>query len=72
MNDIRETFECGPSLRVEAHERVTALQFLQLNKQMAKIEILIERIERRLWLMVYGVVGVILAQTVQSLLVVTP
>ena len=35
---------------------------------MAKIEDMIERLERRLWLAVYGVVAVILAQAFQSVL----
>ena len=38
----------------------------------AVIEALMERLERRLWLTVYGVVAVILAQAVQSFLVVAP
>jgi hypothetical protein len=33
---------------------------------------MMERLERRLWLTVYGVVAVILAQAVQSFLVVAP
>lgn len=72
MDDRRETFECGPSLRLEAQERVTALQFAQMNQQMARLEVMMERMERRLWLTVYGVVGVILAKAFQSILMLTP
>lgn len=72
MADIRETFECGPSVRLEAQERVTALQFMQMNKQLGKIEMMMERLERRLWLTVYGVVAVILTKAVQSILLLTP
>jgi len=72
MNDLRDTFECGPSLRIEAHERLAALQFAQLNTQLGKIETMMERRERRLWLTVYGVVGVILAQAFESILTATP
>lgn len=68
----REVFECAPSLRIEAHERLAALQFAQLNTQLSKIEEGMQRLERRLWLTVYGVVGVILAQAFQSILTVTP
>lgn len=68
----REAFECAPALRIEAQERITALQFSQLHKQLSKIEEMMERLERRLWLTVYGVVGVILAQAFQSILTVTP
>ena len=72
MGNPRETFECGPSLRVEAHERLAALQFAQLNTQMGKLEEMMHRLERRLWLTVYGVVGVILAQALESILTATP
>ena len=67
-----ESFDCAPGLRLEAHERVAKLQFDSLNRRLDKIEQLIERLERRLWLTVYGVVGVILAQAFQSVLTVTP
>ncbi|MCP4208316.1 MAG: hypothetical protein GY767_14855 [Shimia sp.] len=75
MGDPRygfESFDCAPGLRLEAHERVAKLQFESLNRRLDKIEQLIERLERRLWLTVYGVVGVILAQAFQSILDVTP
>lgn len=72
MGELRETFECGPSLRIEAQERLAALQFAQLNTQLGKIEAMMERLERRLWLTVYGVVGVILAQAFESILTATP
>ena len=63
-----EAFDCAPALRLEAHERVAKLQFDSLNKRLHRIEELIERLDRRLWLTVYGVVGVILAQAFGSLL----
>jgi hypothetical protein len=72
MVDGRETFECGPSLRIEAQERIAALQFAQLNTQLGKIEAMMERLEKRLWLTVYGVVGVILTKAVQSILIFAP
>ena len=72
MSDARGTFECGPSLRIEAQERMSALQFAQINTQLGKIEAMMERLERRLWLTVYGVVGVILAQAFESILTSSP
>jgi hypothetical protein len=63
-----EAFDCAPALRLEAHERVAKLQFESLNKRLDRIEALIERLEKRLWLTVYGVVGVILAQAFSSLM----
>lgn len=67
-----EAFDCAPALRLEAHERVANLQFDALNKRLDRIEEMMERLERRLWLTVYGVVGVILAQAFQGLLVAVP
>jgi hypothetical protein len=67
-----EAFDCAPGLRLEAHERLSALQFATLDARLERIEALIERLERRLWLTVYGVVGVILAQAVQGLLDAVP
>ena len=64
-----EAFDCEPALRLEAHERVAGLQFDALNRRLERIEMLIERLEKRLWLTVFGVVGVVLAQAVQSLVV---
>ena len=63
-----EAFDCAPALRLEAHEQVAKLQFDSLNKRLDRIEALIERLEKRLWLTVYGVVGVILAQAFQSVI----
>jgi len=59
-------------MRIEAHERLAALQFAQINTQLGKIEAMMERLEKRLWLTVYGVVAIILAQAVQSILNVAP
>ncbi|OJI93371.1 hypothetical protein LY10_02328 [Planktotalea frisia] len=64
-----EAFDCAPALRLEAHERVATLQFEGISKRLDRIEALIERLEKRLWLTVYGVVAVILAEAVQPLLI---
>lgn len=63
-----ESFDCAPALRLEAHERVAKLQIDGLNRRLDKLEELMERLEKRLWLTVYGVVGAILAQAFQSIL----
>lgn len=54
--------------KLEAQERIMALQFGQVDRRLERIEALIEGLERRLWMTVYGVVAVILAQAVQSIL----
>lgn len=71
MGDLRKTFECGPSLRIEAQERLTTLQFEQISKQMLRLEVMMERLERRLWLTVYGVVGAILTMAFEQILTAT-
>jgi hypothetical protein len=74
MNDEfrLERFECAPGLRLQAHERVSEIHHQNLVRRLDRLESLMERLERRLWLTVYGVVAVILGQAVQSFLVVTP
>lgn len=61
-------FLCEPGLRLQAHEKVTALQFDMVAGQIQRIEEMVETIERRLWLMVYGMLGVILAETFRSVI----
>jgi len=65
-------FECAPGLRLAAHERVTQIHHENLNKRLDRLEEMMERLERRLWLAVYGVAAVILAQAFQSILAATP
>jgi hypothetical protein len=67
-----ERFECAPGLRLQSHERVSAIHHENMLERLVRIEQMMERMERRLWLTVYGVVAVILAQAVQSFVVVTP
>ena len=67
-----EPFDCAPALRLETHEKVASLKFDQLATRFDRLEVLMERLEKRLWLTVYGVVGVILAQAFQSVLNATP
>ncbi len=72
MADPYPPFECAPGLRLAAHERVAEIQHTHLCRRLDQIEEMMERLEKRLWLTVYGVAAVILAQAFQSLLVVTP
>ena len=58
--------------RLEAHERVSSLHIEGLNRRAEKLEALVEKLEKRLWLAVYGVVAVVLAQAVQSVLGAVP
>lgn len=56
------SFACAPGMRIEAHERLSDVKFAQVQVQLTRIELLVERLEKRLWLAVYGVVAVVLAQ----------
>lgn len=67
-----ERFDCAPGLRLQAHERVSEIHHENMMRRLDRLDMVMERMERRLWLTVYGVVAVILAQAVQSFLVVTP
>ena len=67
-----EAFDCAPALRLEAHERVSTLHFEGLNRRAEKLEALVEKLEKRLWLAVYGVGAVVLAQAFQSILFAVP
>ncbi|MDQ2092526.1 GTA head formation protein, RCAP_rcc01685 family [Rhodalgimonas zhirmunskyi] len=67
-----EAFDCAPALRLEAHERVSLLQHEGLCRRLEKMEEMMEKLEKRLWLTVYGIVAVILTQAVQSILEMKP
>lgn len=67
-----EPFDCAPALRLETHERVAGLRFEALAQRLEKIEEAMDRLERRLWLAVYGVAAAILAQAFQPLLSALP
>ncbi|WP_371588175.1 hypothetical protein [Pseudoruegeria sp. SK021] len=69
---LYEPFEYGPAQMREAHERVLELQFQGIDGRLTRIEELMERLERRLWLTVFGVVATILAQAIGDLLTIAP
>lgn len=71
MADLpRPPFDCVPGLRLSAHETVIKVQMQALGTRVEQLERMLERLERRLWLTVYGMVAVILAQALQSLIAV--
>ena len=67
-----EAFECAPALRLQAHEKVAALQFAHLNGRLDKIEEMMARLEKQVWLALFGMIAAILTQTLQQVLSVTP
>lgn len=68
---LYDSFDAATA-RIEANERVSKLQFEALADRLVRIEAMIERLEKRLWLAVYGVVAVVLTQGVISLLDAAP
>lgn len=65
---LKEPFECAHEHRFETVDRIMALQFETVEKRLERIEAMIGGVEKRLWMTVFGVVGVILSQAVQSIL----
>ncbi|WP_253798712.1 hypothetical protein [Rhodovulum sp. P5] len=54
--------------RIEASERVMDERWTALEYRLKRIEEMLDQIERRMWLTVYGIVAVILAEGVASIL----
>ena len=68
----QEPFACAPGLRLAAHERVSQIHNDNLNHRLDRLEAGMERLEKRLWIAVYGVAAMILGQAIQSVLTVAP
>lgn len=60
------------SARIEANERVAEVQFSAISARLERIEGLIERLERRLWITIYGIVAIILSRAALSLMNLSP
>lgn len=56
-------------LKLEALERVQAERWTALDYRLGQIEDKIDRLERRVWLTIFGVATVVLSETVTTLLV---
>ena len=54
--------------RIEANERVMEERWAALDYRLTLIDAALERLERRLWLGVYGVAAFLLAQGAEALL----
>ncbi len=64
---LKEPFPCAHEHRFEAVDRIMTLQFETVEKRLERIEGMILGVEKRLWMTVFGVVGVILSQAAQSI-----
>lgn len=65
-------FECAPGIRLQAHERLSDVHYRNMEQRFERMEETIKKLEQRLWLALYGIVAVILAETIQGLLAVAP
>ncbi|MEL6888973.1 MAG: hypothetical protein AAFO86_09715 [Pseudomonadota bacterium] len=74
MDDAKlfERFACAPGLKLQAHERLMEVHLDNISARLDRLEELMERLEKRLWLTVYGVVAVILATGFQSIMAAIP
>ena len=74
MDDAKliERFACAPGLKLEAHERLTEVHLNNISARRDRLEELMERLEKRLWLTVYGVVAAVLATGLQSIMAAIP
>jgi hypothetical protein len=65
---LKQPFDYASEMRVEANERIMAIQFATVERRLERIEEAIAGVERKLWVTVFGVVGVILTEGIQSIL----
>ncbi len=65
----------GLHLRAGSEDRgaggLSALQFKQLGDAVTRLEVMVDRLEKRLWLAVYGVAAAVLAEAGYSILKMT-
>lgn len=66
---LYEPFEYAPAHAVEANERVQEERWRALEYRLGQIEVMLERLEKRVWLTIFGVTAAILSETVTGFLV---
>jgi hypothetical protein len=64
---LYEPFDMNAA-RIDTHEKVIAERWAGLERRLTMIEASLERLEKRLWLAVYGVVAIVVARGVVTLL----
>ena len=64
---LYDSFDAA-SAKIEANERVAMERWTGLNYRLAQIEGALDRLEKRLWLGVYGALAFLLAQGAEALL----
>ncbi|MFM2389635.1 MAG: hypothetical protein RLZZ437_1190 [Pseudomonadota bacterium] len=56
------------SARIDAHERVMEERWNALDRRLAQIDAVLERLEKRIWVGVYGVAAFLLAQGAEAIM----
>jgi hypothetical protein len=64
---LYDSFDAA-SARIEAHERVMEERWGALEYRLSQIDGALERLEKRIWLGVYGVAAFLLAQGAETLM----
>ncbi len=64
---VYDSFDAATA-RIEANERVAEERWTALEWRLGQIDAVLERLERRIWLGVYGVAAFLLAQMAEALL----
>ena len=64
---VYDSFDAA-SARIEANERVAQERWVALEYRLTQIDAVLERLEKRIWLGVYGVAVYLLAQMAETLL----
>ncbi len=67
---LYEPFDVA-SARIDVNERIQEERWQQLERRLQQIEITLDRLEKRIWLAVYGAASLILADIAYGLLSMT-
>lgn len=67
---LYEPFDAA-SARLEVNERIAEERWSQLERRLVQIEVGLDRLERRIWIAVYGAASLILADIAYGLMNVT-
>jgi len=66
---LYEPFDYASAHKLEANERVMEERWKALEYRLGQIEVSLERLEKRVWLTIFGVSAAILSETVTGFLV---
>lgn len=63
---LYEPFDLGPAHQIEVNQKVQEERWKALDYRLGQIETMIERLDRRVWLTIFGVATVVLKETVSG------